>query len=436
MKTIKIVFILIITIFLQVSIGVEAAPKCGGGNPNGSDPACWTSETEPCRWRSIGTIYSCNNDGVLCSDGWTNSNAGPCPGTCDSHGGQGSRYGEFKKGNCGLWCTNDPEPGPVKKDTCYYIDKYDDWTECVSGVQVGTKPHWTSRSGKNCSNASATKSCPMPVCTGIVPTGGIKCSGDEVGLTVDIPWQKATGGCTSARKCEYVMSPECGSANEESYKRTSELTLPDIRCAAENVMSNWLDQSEFATASGIAWTWKCNRSSLDVDCLAYKMGECVDPDPTVGPYNSRNDACRFGAFNSVRLGTDDILRWQCGTGTSAKHIGSFISNDSGSGALVAVDYYGPREGGVECQCTPSYQYECIATNAYVNNETCINRCGENIVQIYQAVKKDETCFINEPAILIGKAEYFDEVKSTCHNESVLCPPCGTQEGEGGSPRKV
>ena len=238
-------------------------------------------------------------------------------------------------------------------------------------------------------------------------------------------------GDSQSRSCNDFACPECGSANEESYERTSELTLPDIRCATENIMSNWLDQSEFATAPGIAWTWRCNRNSLDVPCLAYKMGECVDPDPTVGPYNSRNDACRFGAFNSVRLGTDDILRWQCGTGTSAKHIGSFISNDSGSGALVAVDYYGPREGGVECQCTPSYQYECIATNAYVNNETCINRCGENIVQIYQAVKTDTACFPNE-ALPTDKAEYLQEKGVICSNESVSCPPCGTQEGEGGS----
>ena len=194
-------------------------------------------------------------------------------------------------------------------------------------------------------------------------------------------------------------------------------------------MSDWIDNSSLASAGGLAWTWKCNRNGVAEDCKAYKKGKCgydATTSPSAPPYSDNNDACRFGSFNSVQL-VSGVLHWKCGTGDSAKHVGNFFSNSPGDGNVVAVDYYGPKTGGVDCQCTPVYEYDCVGGN-YVGS--CDNNCGGTMTQQMQAIKKDTTCFTNE-STFISKDEYYTATGKHCVDKTIQCAPCGTQDQDGG-----
>lgn len=271
--------------------------------------------------------------------------------------------------------------------------------------------------------------------------------------------QTRGNGCggSQSQACNTFACPSCGTANEDSYEKTSEVVAAE-RCAPSNTLGSWVDNSGLASAGGLAWTWKCNRNNLAVNCKAYKKGECgytnsstsadgvtVNTDGlnvTTGadgvtvntsnsgnpPYNNRDDACRFGAFNSVKL-AGGILHWKCGTGDSAKHVGDFFSLNVNSGDSVAVDYYGPKTGGVDCQCTPVYEYSCINTGVYIG--TCNNNCNGNKEEKVQAIKRDIKCFPNEN-LLISKAEYNTATGKHCVNKTINCPACGSQNSEGGN----
>ncbi len=250
--------------------------------------------------------------------------------------------------------------------------------------------------------------------------------------------QKQKNGCGGTRNvaCNNGACPTCGPAHRESYKQTAKVVTAG-RCDPSSVMSDWVNNSEVASNGGLAWTWKCSRTSSTVDCRAYKLGECEDA--IMQPYSTRASSCKEGTFNSVKLVPTlvegvlkDTLLWKCGTGEHAdRHVGSFSSNAPGSGALVGKDDYGPVEGGVECRCVPDYNYTCEATEVFIGN--CANRCGEEISEIYQAYKKDNSCFINEDPIKIDKTEYnIATAGKHCTNQPAWCAPCGAQDSEGGS----
>lgn len=236
------------------------------------------------------------------------------------------------------------------------------------------------------------------------------------------------GTRSPARICN--TQPCCGGADRESYERTSEVTAA-TRCDVGDTVSNWVDNSGLAAASGIAWTWNCNDGNKDSDqCLAYKKGECEydSPDsPNNPPYDTREDGCRFGTLNSARL-VNGILYWKCGTGEADKTVGNFFFNNPGDGALVKVDYYGPKEGGVDCRCTPEYEYECVGLGTYIGS--CTNNCGGTIEEDFQAVKKDVSCFLGE-SLFITKEEYYVATGNHCTNKVIQCAPCGTQDADGG-----
>ena len=249
--------------------------------------------------------------------------------------------------------------------------------------------------------------------------------------------QSRTDGCggSQTQACNTFACPECGTANENSYEKTSEVMAAE-RCALANTISNWVNNSGLASAGGLAWTWKCNRNNLAVDCKAYKKGECgytnsggsiISNISGKPPYSDKEDACRFGSFNSVQL-VGGVLHWKCGTGDSPKHVGDFFSNNINSGAVVATDYYGPKTGGVDCQCTPTYEYDCIGTGVYTG--TCVNNCNGTKEERSQAIKRDTTCFIKENK-LISNEEYYHATGKHCVNKTINCPACGTQSDEGG-----
>ena len=459
MKLIKKVFIFGVIILSQILLNAEAAPKCGG-NPGGNDPACWTSQKETCKWTTIGTIYNCKKDHILCSDGYSNNNAWPCSGgRCDTHGGKGSKYGYFKKGNCsGLWCTNKPEPKPVVRYTCHYIDKYNNWTQCVNGVQIGKNPHWTTRSGTNCSNVSSTKSCPMATCIGSRPSGSHVCSGSDSGLSANTPWHKTdncstagkcayyyqcTGGnppfganwcagdntgltsdvtwqqvssCTSARKCEYTMAVGCGSANNGEYVSTADVKTAGT-CPSGVTETNFVDNS--GLPSGAGWTWNCTKANyVTSSCSAKKSGWCEIS--ANGPFTSLDQACKYGSFHSVHLGSDGILKWTCGSGDTSSgvsyHIGSFDANDATVGLSV------PHDGvpmTTSCFCQPSYEYSC-ADAGYTKD--CSQHCGETNTHLRVPVKTDKACFPNQH-LPVTEAEH------PCPDQTIQCPPCGVNAGE-------
>jgi hypothetical protein len=423
MKLIKKVFIFGVIILSQILLNAEAAPKCGG-NPGGNDPACWTSQKETCKWTTIGTIYHCKKDNILCSDGYSNNDAQSCSkGRCDTHGGKGSLYGYFKKGNCsGLWCTNKSEPKPVVRYTCHYIDKYNNWTQCVNGVQIGKNPHWTTRSGTNCSNVSSTKSCPM--CTGTLPIAATKCPNADSNLTKDVAWHKVAD-CTGASKCSYTKKVDCGPKNNTNQTTLTSSSLG--LCNAPGVVSNFDDaMTEFDGD----WTWGCVKSGYDsAQCLAHKFGSCAPT--TNAPYNDKEKACKEGHINSVSL-NNGIFSWKCGTNGGAS-LGSFVDSSQGAQGITlnaTPDTYAPTD----CQCTAGYTYYCSVQSA-----NCTDKCGEMATEIHIPFKKETACFPTESSpISVTRDDYATNLvnhasgqPATCENKQVHCPPCGVNAGESG-----
>jgi hypothetical protein len=208
------------------------------------------------------------------------------------------------------------------------------------------------------------------------------------------------------------------------------------RCTTGDSVNNWVDNSGLAAAGGIAWTWNCNDGTTDSNrCLAYKSGKCgynAIVNPNNPPYNTKKDACKFGALNSVKL-IGGVLHWKCGTGDGSdgtqRHVGDFFSNSPTSGSPVAVDYYGPKTGGVDCQCTPAYRYECNGTGLYTGS--CNNNCGGTIKEAVQAVKIDTACFLGE-SLLITNTEYNTATGGHCVSKTVDCAACGVYNADGGS----
>jgi tetratricopeptide (TPR) repeat protein len=254
--------------------------------------------------------------------------------------------------------------------------------------------------------------------------------------------QTRSDGCggSSTRACNNGPCPACGSSNEKSYEKTSEVVSTDVNgnitdskntCATNSVVSNWVDNSGLTGAGGKAWTWKCNRTRSSVDCLAYKLGKCASDATSIPmvtpPYDTKESACSFGAFNSVRL-VGGILHWQCGTGNSNKKVGSFFFNNRSAGSLVPVDYYGVKAGGVDCQCTPIYKYDCVNLGTYTGS--CANNCGGTIRGDVQAIKRDVACFVNE-SLLITEDEYLAATGKHCSRKVIQCAPCGAQNSNGG-----
>jgi hypothetical protein len=232
--------------------------------------------------------------------------------------------------------------------------------------------------------------------------------------------------------------PPCGPADKGTYEATPEVIAAG-RCNATDTVSNWVYNAGLASNGGIAWTWNCNDGSVDSrQCLAYKSGECQD-DPQDPPYNTRAEACKFGALNSIRLiqqidTADGVLKdtlvWRCGTGDKAKTVGNFFSPAWNTGAPVPVDYYGPKAGGVECKCIPTYEYECSSVpNKYIGS--CNNNCGGTIEQETQVLKRDTHCFLNE-STFASKTEYTTATGKYCPNKVVQCRACGSQNAEGGN----
>lgn len=243
--------------------------------------------------------------------------------------------------------------------------------------------------------------------------------------------QIRTQTCTNkkdSRACN--IQPCCGPADKESYERSSEVIAAG-RCNAGDVMANWVDNSGLTADGGVAWTWDCNNNNANTShCLAYKKGMCgydVASNPNNPPYNTSDDACKFGSLNSVRL-VSGVLHWRCGTGDSDKTIGNFFFDRPGDGDVVAVDYYGPRTGGVDCQCIPVYEYICVGTGTYTGS--CDNNCGGTIEENTQVVKRDTTCFTNQSTIATN-TEYNTATGLHCTNNVVQCAPCGTQDTQGG-----
>lgn len=293
-------------------------------------------------------------------------------------------------------------------------------TECV--LSGGSCGHWT-----------ACPTCPStPPCS---PSWGEY--GDCSEICGPGTHSRSNGcGATQSQACTNGPCPVCGTANRDSYDTTAEVTSAN-RCATHNTFSNWVDNSGLASDGGKAWTWVCNRTNIPINCLSYKNGKCeydVVDSPANPPYTTRDEACRFGTLNSVCLvGAgqvgNEILRWKCGTGETSKEVGSFSSNQTTGGGVVPVDYYGPRTGGVGCQCTPVYDYTCDPTTTFTGS--CNNNCGGSITQVHQAHKKDTTCFTGEPKVAIGRDEYLAGTQKHCTSKEVDCAACGTQDSEGG-----
>lgn len=301
----------------------------------------------------------------------------------------------------------------------FHYDTREEAMEAIDEHNAGTSPgagHWIDSNGVCENGVNITWGPPPP--PPCIPHGCGACSATCGPGT-------CFNGCYD-ENCSNGPCPSCKTpAHRESYERTS--NVDSGRCLP-GAVSAWADNSGLASNNGIAWTWKCSKTNVTVDCVAYKKGECED-EPSDPPYNTRAEACMFGAFNSIHLTPDGDLKWQCGTGETGKYLGSFSENTPNVGGNVTVDYYGPKEGGVECSCTPVYDYTCVTTGAF--EDSCVNRCGESIIEIYQAYKKDTTCFINEPKVAINKDEYFAGAGEHCVNESVQCAPCGIQDSEGG-----
>jgi hypothetical protein len=78
--------------------------------------------------------------------------------------------------------------GALRKDQRYNIECYGSGNECSSSVTV-----------------------PVYSCSGSVPSGSIKCSNDDTGLTGNLLWQGNV--CTPGRKCEYTTCPACNWTN-------------------------------------------------------------------------------------------------------------------------------------------------------------------------------------------------------------------------------
>jgi hypothetical protein len=231
------------------------------------------------------------------------------------------------------------------------------------------------------------------------------------------------------RSCN--MQPCCGVADRESYERTSGVTVAG-RCDVGDTVSNWVDHSGLAADGGIAWTWNCNDGTVDSEqCLAYKKGVCAydaEENPKKAPYDNIEDACRFGALNSVKL-VGGVLKWKCGTGEHTdRHVGDFFSEDIRLGSPVPVDWYGPKSGGRDCQCTPVYEYDCVGTEIY--RGSCVNNSGGTKERETQAVKRDIACFPSE-SLPITKKAYNIATGKHCVNKTVDCAAWGTQDADGG-----
>jgi hypothetical protein len=421
MKLIKKVFVFGVIIFSQILLNAEATPECGG-NPGGNDPACWTSQKIVCQWETVGTIYNCMYDNVLCSDGYSNNNAQSCSeGRCDEHGGVGSVYGYFKQGNCGIWCTNSSEPDPGSSYTCHYIDEYTSWTQCVNGVQIGENPHWATKSGTDCENAPSTRRCPFR-CLGHLDFDEKECPDTESDLTKDTIWHRVTN-CTGASKCAYTKKAKCGSANEGEYE-TLTATNPNL-CGAGFTANNFNDSQ--AELDG-KWTWQCSKAGYDaVGCFARKKGECPPiPNP---PYNLTDDACGYGKINRVSL-SDGIFTWYCGTGGEDLSPGSFREVPSAGTVINVSDEFA---SSTQCTCTAGYTYSCQVTVP----ADCSNHCDEMATEIRTPFKKETACFPNEGDLIpVTREDYADNHASgqpaTCENKQVQCPPCGVNAGGSGT----
>ena len=253
--------------------------------------------------------------------------------------------------------------------------------------------------------------------------------------------QTRSDGCGSSESqaCNRFPCPECGAANTESYEKTTEIYeegVLDNRCAPDNIMSNWLDHSGETDAGGTAWTWDCNRNGLAESCKAYKEGLCESDatSPSPLPYNTNDDACRFGSFNSVKLVTGerkdgsqgDILKWKCGTGELAdRHIGDFFSPNIANGNLVATDYYGPKAGGKDCKIDANFKYTCVKTGV----ADCNNKCGQEVPVVMTAYRELVTGFTGKKES-ISLDKYFAETGEYCTG-TVKCAACGTRDTDGG-----
>ena len=252
---------------------------------------------------------------------------------------------------------------------------------------------------------------------------------------------KTVGCSTDQDSNTYLSELKCGPANGygpsgDGFDRTSEV-IDAGRCPNGMTMTNWVDHSSLADSGAVAWTWKCERDGESVDCDAKKKGECADIENAIKPpYSSYDKACRFGSFNSVVL-DGNKFKWKCGTGEEPKTVGSFYPGDSRYiNKVVPVDYFGPHDGGVNCECVPQYKYTCVK----VADADCGGRCGSGQFgdELYQAFKEDTHCFPNDAKQAISNNEYNAAPASqknggpaVCANKKVQCAPCGVNDGEGG-----
>ena len=280
-----------------------------------------------------------------------------------------------------------------------------------------------SYSGKEvgCSAESIAK------CIGPPPAGAKQCLGTDTGLTADTSWHKVID-CAGATKCAYTKKAECGPANGNHYKTEDALTTAGL--CADNATATFSQKPGELDDNG--WEWTCNKSGYDSSdtCSAEKDGGCNNQS-TEAPYNTLDEACKSGAFNSVHI-EGGVFKWTCGTDNSPQHVGSFNDNNSNFGALVSSDGHYPTGGGdPNCICDADYKYYC---QSYGYN--CTNKCGQNVEEVYYAYKEDKNCFPNENTkIMVTKQEYNSnfadhapDQPTTCTNKSVTCPPCGATNG--------